>query len=417
MPSIEIVTVGTELLLGDLVDTNGTQVARALSERGIDVFAMHSCGDNLDRLAAMLQSALARSDGVITTGGLGPTVDDLTREAVARALGVPLELHEESIRAIERRLASFGRTGPLSENNLRQAWMPRGSVVLENPNGSAPGFVALAGGRFVASMPGVPSEMRAMLAQRLMPWLEQRFALRTAIYRRTLHLIGVAESDLDRQIEDLFRTSENPKIAVLAHAGRVDVKLMAKATDSATADALIAPLERELRARLGALIFGADDQTLESVAVQALADRGLTLATAESVTGGDLAGAIVSVPGASAVFRGGIIAYANDVKSSLLGVDEAVLVQHGAVSEAVAVAMAQGARARLGAGVGVGTTGIAGPAGGSREKPVGLIWCAVATAAGATAHTATIPGTRGDVRGRAVAIALNLLRRHMMKPG
>ncbi len=418
MPSVEIVTVGTELLLGDLVDTNGPYVARALADSGIDVFAKHSVGDNRERLAQMLDGALERADGVVTTGGLGPTIDDVTREAVADALGAPLELHEPSVGAIERRLARFGWTGPLSENNLRQAFLPRGAIALENPNGSAPGFVGLrADGKFVASMPGVPSEMRAMLAERLLPWLERNYQLGDAIYRRTLHLIGIAESDLDRRIDDLFRNSENPKLAVLAHSGRVDVKIMAKAPDALSAERAIAPLERELRERLGDLIFAVDDETLEGTVVRSLEVRGWTLALAESVTGGDVAGAIVSVPGASAVLRGAVVAYANDLKASLLGVAPELLAEHGAVSEQVARAMAHGARARLGADVAVATTGIAGPAGGTAEKPVGLVWFAVVTPTDAATHRTIVPGSRDDVRGRAVAVALNLLRRRLMKPG
>ncbi len=418
MPSVEIITVGTELLLGDLVDTNGPHVARALADAGIDVFAKHSVGDNRERLARMVGGVLDRADGAITTGGLGPTIDDVTREAVADALGVPLALHEPSVAAIERRLARFGRTGPLSENNLRQAYLPRGAIVLENPNGSAPGFVALrADGRFVASMPGVPSEMRAMLAERLLPWLEQRYGARAAIYRHTLHLIGIAESDLDRRIDDLFRNLENPKLAVLAHSGRVNVKIMAKAADGPAAERAIEPIERELRGRLGELVFGTDEETLESAVVAALERRGWTLAVAESVTGGDVAGAIVSVPGASAVLRGGIVAYADDLKSALLGVAPALLAEHGAVCEEVAAAMAQGARERLGSDVAVATTGIAGPSGGSDEKPVGLVWFAVATASDVTTHRTVVPGSRDDVRNRAVAVALNLLRLRLMKPG
>jgi nicotinamide-nucleotide amidase len=418
MPSVEIVTVGTELLLGDLVDTNGPYVARALADSGIDVFAKHSVGDNRERLAQMLRGALERADGVVTTGGLGPTIDDITREAVADAVDAPLELHEPSVGAIERRLARFGRTGPLSENNLRQAFLPHGAFVLENPNGSAPGFVALrADGRFVASMPGVPSEMRAMIGERLLPWLALRFGVETAIYRRTLHLIGIAESDLDQRIDDLFRNSENPKLAVLAHSGRVDVKIMAKAHDAVSAERAIAPLERELRERLGDLIFAVDDGTLESTVVRALAERGWTLALAESVTGGDVAGAIVGVAGASEVLRGAIVAYANDVKSSLLDIAPELLAEHGAVSEQVATAMAHGARRRLGADIAVATTGIAGPSGGTADKPVGLVWFAIVTAADATTHRIVVPGSREDVRGRAVAVALNLLRGQLMKLG
>ena len=216
MASVEIVTIGTEILLGHLVDTNSVHIARKLADHGVDVYAKHSVGDNADRLAAMLDDVLARADGAVTTGGLGPTVDDLTKDAVARAVGKKLVLHEPSLRAIEERFKQFNR--PMADNNRRQAYLPEGCVVFDNPHGTAPGFVALRDdGKFVACMPGVPREMKPMLADQLVPWLVQRFDLREAIYTRTLHTVGIGESELDRRVEDLFRTLENPKIAMLAH--------------------------------------------------------------------------------------------------------------------------------------------------------------------------------------------------------
>ncbi|MGB8204334.1 MAG: CinA family nicotinamide mononucleotide deamidase-related protein, partial [Candidatus Baltobacteraceae bacterium] len=285
MLNVEIVAIGTEILLGQLLDTNSAFVARTLADRGVDVYQKHAVGDNAARLEALLRGALERADGVITTGGLGPTVDDLTKEAVAAAVGTTLELDEPSLRAVEERLRAFGRSGPLAENNRRQAYLPKGCVVLENPHGTAPGFVALrADGKFVACMPGVPREMKPMLAERLVPWLAARYDLHEAIFTRTLHTVGISESDVDRRIEPLFRSLENPKIAVLAHDFRVDVKLMAKAPDRARAEALIAPYESELRARIGAGIFGVDDESLEGAVVHALSERGLTVATAESLS-------------------------------------------------------------------------------------------------------------------------------------
>jgi nicotinamide-nucleotide amidase len=326
-------------------------------------------------------------------------------------VGAPLELHEPSLRAIEARLRRFGGI-EVGENNRRQAMLPKGAVVFDNPYGTAPGFVAeRGGGGFVACMPGVPREMRAMLADRLVPWLTARFGLRGGIVTRTLRVVGVPESELDRRIEDLFRNSENPKIAMLAHGGRVDVKIMARAGDLASAQAMIAPLERELRERIGPGIFGVDGDTLESAIVARLTERGLTLATAESLTGGGVADAIVGVPGASACFLGGVVAYADAAKAAVLGVDAALIAAHGAVSEEVAMAMARGARARFAADVGISTTGIAGPAGATEEKPVGLVWYACATAGETVARSISVPGERADVRARAVNLALNLLWR------
>ena len=413
MASVEIVTIGTEILLGHLVDTNAAFIARQLADSGIDVFAKHSVGDNTDRLELMLEGALERADGVITTGGLGPTVDDLTKDAVGRAVGRRLVLHEPSLRAIEERFRAFGR--PMTANNTRQAILPEGSVVLENPHGTAPGFVALrADGKFVASMPGVPREMKPMLTERLIPWLTERLGVRSAIYTRTLHTVGIGESELDRRIEDLFRTLENPKIALLAHNGRVDVKIMAKAVDAASAERMIAPLATDIRARIGRGYFGDDEMSLESAIVGELVRRGLTVATAESCTGGAVADALVGVAGASQTFRGAIVAYANDVKTSLLGVPEATLASVGAVSEETALAMARGARQRLSVDVALSTTGIAGPDGGTPDKPVGLVWFGYAGPDGsAEAVKMTFPGTRADIRTRATTAALSLIWRRL----
>jgi nicotinamide-nucleotide amidase len=302
----------------------------------------------------------------------------------------------------------------MTENNRRQAMLPKGAVVFENPHGTAPGFAALrAGGKFIACMPGVPREMKPMLDGLVIPWLRARYGLSGGIFTRTLHTVGIGESELDRRVEDLFRTLENPKIAMLAHEGRVDVKIMAKAAGEDAARALIAPVEEAVRERIGNGIFGVDDETLEGAIVRELAARGLSLGTAESLTGGGLADAIVRVPGASAVFLGGIVAYDNAVKTALLGVDAGLLAAHGAVSAEVAQAMAEGARARLATSIGLATTGVAGPSGGSAEKPVGLVYFGLATPDGTFVRRATFPGTRADIRQRAVTAALNLLWRRL----
>jgi nicotinamide-nucleotide amidase len=411
--SVEIVTIGTEILLGHIVDTNASYVARNLADHGVDVYAKHSVGDNAERLAAMLEGVLDRAGGAITTGGLGPTVDDLTKDAVARAVRKQLVLHEPSLRAIEERFKAFGR--PMTENNRRQAYLPEGCVVLDNPHGTAPGFIALRDdGKFVACMPGVPREMRPMLQEKLIPWLVRRFGLREAIYTKTLHTVGIGESQLDAKIEDLFRALENPKIAVLAHGFRVDVKIMAKAESREQAEAMIEPVAAELRKRIGSGYYGDDETTLPGAIVRALGERGITLGTAESCTGGAVADEIVSVAGASAVFRGAIVAYANDVKTELLDVPETTLATAGAVSEETAVAMARGARRRLNAGFAISTTGIAGPDGGTPEKPVGLVWFALALGEGEIeTRRLTFPGDRADIRERATVAALSLIWRRL----
>lgn len=417
MASVEVVTIGTEILLGHLIDTNSTYIARVLADSGVDVYLKHSVGDNAARLEALLRAALDRADGVITTGGLGPTVDDLTKDAVAAAVGTTLELHAPSVTAIEARFAAFGHPGPIAENNRRQAILPAGAVVLENSHGTAPGFIALRDdGKFVACMPGVPREMKPMLADQIVPWLVARFGLHDAIYTRTLHTVGIPESEVDTRIEPLFRALENPKIAVLAHEFKVDVKIMAKAPDRATADAMIATVEADLRERIGPGIFGVDAETLEGMLIGRLVSRSHTLSTAESITGGAIADAFVRVAGASQAFRGGVVAYDNGIKMSVLGVDEALLREHGAVSEPVALAMARGACQTLDTDVAIATTGIAGPTGATEGKPVGLVYIAIVMRDGeATVRRLTLPGNRDDVRRRSTLAALNLLWRHLDK--
>jgi nicotinamide-nucleotide amidase len=413
MASVEIVTIGTELLLGHIVDTNSVLVAATMADHGVDVYAKHSVGDNADRLARMLEGFLERADGAITTGGLGPTVDDLTKDAVAHAVRDTLQLHEPSLEALHERFRSFAR--PMTENNRRQAILPSRAEVFPNPHGTAPGFVATRpDGKFVACMPGVPREMRPMLADQLVPWLVRRFDLRSAIYTKVLHTIGIGESELDRRVEELFRSLENPKIAMLAHGGRVDVKVMTKAASRAEADALIEPVAAKLREQIGAGYYGDDTLTIGGAIVDELARRGRTLAVAESVTGGGIADQIVAVPGASRAFMGGVVAYDNAVKRDVLGVREDTLARAGAVSEEVAVDMARGARAALRADFALATTGIAGPDGGSAEKPVGLVWFALVDDAGEVeTYSRTFPGERSDIRERAAMTALSLVWRRL----
>ncbi|MBV9737365.1 MAG: competence/damage-inducible protein A [Candidatus Eremiobacteraeota bacterium] len=408
MPKCEIIAVGTELLLGQLTDTNTPRIAQALATNGVDVYGTHEVGDNRDRIAAAIAAALERADGVITCGGLGPTIDDMTKEAICDALGLDVELNEDVLHAIER---IFSRTGrQMRENNRKQALLPRGAMVLPNPNGTAAGFIAFAaGGKFVAAMPGVPHEMSAMLDGHLIPWLRERFSLKSRITTRILHTIGIAESEIDHRIADLFASQENPKIAVLAHDFRCDVKLMAKAEDQAAGRALIAPLEKTIASRLNGYIFGADDETLEGVLIKRLVRDDKTLAVAESCTGGRVSARLTSVAGASRTFLGGVVSYDNVVKVDALGVPEELLAQFGAVSGEVVTAMAQGVRKRLGADVAIATTGIAGPDGGTPEKPVGLVWLAVADPERVETQQLHLQGSREIIQLRATVAALGLL--------
>lgn len=408
MASVEIIAVGTELLLGHLVDTNTPYIAGKLAENGVNVFATHAVGDNRERISAAIRAALGRADGVITTGGLGPTVDDLTKEAVCDALGVEVETNEQALRAMEEVFAKSGRT--MRENNRKQALIPRGSVPLKNTEGTAPGFIATtAGGKFVASMPGVPREMKPMLAAGLLPWLHERFSLSEHIRTRTLHTIGLAESEIDHRIADLFASLQNPKIAVLAHQFRCDVKIMAKAASEDAAIALIAPVEHEVLRRLDGHVFGVDDETLPFAIHALLQQQRRTITVAESCTGGSIAAALTSVAGSSKSFLGGIVSYDNAVKIELLGVDAEEIARSGAVSESVAVQMAQGVRRSLRSTIGLGITGIAGPSGGTHKKPVGLVWLALAGEAGSRTRRLQLSGDREGIQSRATTAALGFL--------
>jgi nicotinamide-nucleotide amidase len=410
MASAEIITIGTEMLLGQLVDTNTAIIARALAEIGVDVRRETSVGDNVLSIAAAASEAIGRADVVICAGGLGPTVDDMTREAVALALGRPLVLNAESLRHLEGMFARLKR--PMAENNRVQAHFPEGAAPLPNPHGSAPGFVVECDGHAVLALPGPPRELLPMLQDHAIPWIEERFAPNAVLVTRVLRTAGVGESDLDARIADLFREQKNPSIAVLAHPGLVDVKITAKAATRAAARELIAELEPRVRERLGDCVYAVDGGTLASVAGELLRRRGWTLALGESCTGGSLAAAITTVPGASAYFKGGVVAYSNAAKCRLLDVAPDLIERFGAVSEEVAGAMAIGAKAALRADIGVSVTGVAGPEGGTPEKPVGLVFIGLTMPDGSTEYRRLDwPGSRDAIQRRAVVASLTMLWR------
>ncbi len=414
MPSVEILAVGTELLLGQLIDTNTAHIAQQLAATGIDVYSTHAVGDNRARIAAAIRTALDRADGVITTGGLGPTVDDLTKEAICDVLGTGVEFNQPAFDAMKAFFARIGRE--MRENNRKQAEIPAGAIVMPNAFGTAPGFIAQRDdGKFIASMPGVPSEMKPMLAETLLPWLKKTFGVEQAIYTRVLHTINIGESEIDHRIDDLFRTLENPKIAVLAHDYRADVKIMAKGASEEAARELIAPVEYTIAKRLAGHIYGVDDQTLAGAVLTMLAQTRKTVAIGESCTGGQICAAVTAVPGSSKSFVGGIIAYDNYVKERELGVKSETLAAYGAVSEETACEMAQGVRLALHASIGVSTTGIAGPDGGSPDKPVGLVWLALADEHGVHARKLQLRGERGTIQARATTAALGFLWRALAR--
>ena len=406
----EILCVGTELLLGNITNGNARWLAEQLASLGIPHHRQLVVGDNRQRLIAEVQAAAQRCRVLITTGGLGPTPDDLTTEALAAAFDTPLQERPEVWADIQAKLSGRGR--PIAASNRRQALLPEGAALLPNPTGTAPGMIwSPRPGFTILTFPGVPSEMRAMWRATAAPWLRDQGLADGVFASRMLRFWGVGESSLAEQLADLLEQS-NPTVAPYAGAGEVTLRLTARADSEAAATALLAPLEASIRARTGTTCFGADDDDLATVVLGQLRARGQTLAVAESCTGGGLGAALAAVPGASDVWLGGVIAYANAVKQQLLGVPEPVLAQHGAVSDPVAQAMAEGARRVTGADWALAITGVAGPGGGTEAKPVGLVHIAVAGPDGCSSEGVRFGASRGRawIQTLSAGEALNRLR-------
>ena len=401
---VEILCVGTELLLGDILNGNARWLAQKLADLGLPHFRQTVVGDNTDRLMAAVREAAGRCRILITTGGLGPTPDDLTTAALAAAFDTPLEERPELWQEIQAKLSAGGRA--VASSNRSQALLPIGADVLPNPLGSAPGMIWSPCPDFtILTFPGVPSEMRSMWVETAEPWLRQNGGASSAFVSRRLHFTGIGESDLAEQVGDLF-DSVNPTVAPYAALGDVTLRLTASGSSSVQAEALLNPMEEQLLEHTGRFCYGRDDDTLAAVVLRLLGDAGQTLAVAESCTGGALGAALTAVAGSSAVFAGGVIAYSNAVKHQLLGVPEALLDQHGAVSEPVAKAMAQGLRSRLHCDWGIAISGVAGPGGGSVEKPVGMVCLALAGPEGCDAWVQRF----GARRGRSAVQQLSVIR-------
>ena len=406
----EVLCVGSELLLGNITNGNARWIAEQLAALGVPHQRQMVVGDNRERLMAEVRQAAGRCRVLITTGGLGPTPDDLTTEAIAAAFETPLVEHPEIWAEIQARLSARGRI--CSPSNRRQAFLPEGAAVLPNPTGTAPGMIwSPVPGFTVLTFPGVPSEMKAMWQQTAAPWLRQSGLAAGVFASRMLRFWGVSESALAEEMADLLEQA-NPTVAPYAGAGEVKLRITARAEHQADAEALLLPVEREIRRRTGQSCFGVDEQSLAEVVLQQLRLRGQTVAVAESCTGGGLGAALAAVPGASDVFLGGVIAYANGVKQGLLGVPAELLLAHGAVSDPVAQSMAEGARRVTGADWGLAITGVAGPGGGSDEKPVGLVHLAIAGPDGCSSEGVRFGTSRGRtwIQTLSAGEALNRLR-------
>jgi nicotinamide-nucleotide amidase len=406
----EILCIGTELLLGNITNGNARWIAEQLAALGVPHHRQAVVGDNRERLIGEVRSASERCRVLITTGGLGPTPDDLTTEAIAAAFETPLVEHPQVWAEIQARLAARGR--PCAASNRRQAFLPEGAALLPNPTGTAPGMIwSPRPGFTILTFPGVPSEMRAMWQATAAPWLKGAGLAEGVFASRMLHFWGVGESNLAEQMADLLEAT-NPTVAPYAGSGEVKLRITARAASAEVAESLLQPVEAEIRSRTGALCFGTNDDSLASVVLERLRRRGQTLAVAESCTGGGLGAALAAVPGASDVFLGGVIAYANAVKQEVLGVSPELLEAHGAVSDPVAQAMAQGGRRATGADWALAITGVAGPGGGTEQKPVGLVHIAVAGPDGCVSEGVRFGSSRdrSSIQTLSAGEALNRLR-------
>jgi len=407
----EVIAVGTELLLGQIVDTNSAWMGEHLALAGIDSHYQTKVGDNLERMVSSIRLGLERSDAVILCGGLGPTQDDITREAIAEVMGVNLVRHPEIGERIRAMFSARGRV--MSDNNLRQADVPEGATVIAQMPGTAPGLVCPVNDKVIYAVPGVPYEMREMLTGTVIPDLQKRAGLSAVISSRVLRTWGNSESGLAELLAgriDELDALGNPTLAFQASGIEgIKVRITSKAGSAEEAEAILADEEVRVRAILGDVIFGVDAETMESVVIDMLRDRGLSLGIAESLTGGLMGTRFTSVPGASDVFRGSIVSYASDVKFSLLGVPEGPV-----VTALAAQAMAEGARRALGADVGLATTGVAGPAE-QEGHPVGTVFLGLAMGGASDAQQVKLPGDRQRIRQYAVISAVNLLRKRLMQ--
>lgn len=411
----EIIAVGTELLLGEITDTNATYISEQLAGVGVDLHYRHTVGDNLERLCGVLRTAMSRADVVVLCGGLGPTEDDLTREALSEVTGRPLRRDAAAVAHLKRFFAERGRTP--TDANFKQCEVPEGGLLLENTCGTAPGVFIEHGGIMLFAVPGPPPEMREMMQREVLPRLRPRVAAEGGglLHTRVLRLCDIGESDVATLLQDIIHSQTDPTIALYASPGEVKVRLATKDADEQAARRRLEVLEASLRERLGEHVYGVDDETMEVALGTLLRARGATLAVAESCTGGLIAGRITDVPGASDYFLAGLVTYSNDAKVRLLGVPQEIIMRHGAVSEQCARAMAEGARHVTGADLALATTGIAGPGGGTPDKPVGLVYIACADADGTDCRRHNWPGTRDQFRARVTQLALGMLRTRLVE--
>lgn len=406
----EIICVGTELLLGQILNTNSQYLAQKLAELGIDLYFQTTVGDNMERLKMAIDIATKRSDILIFTGGLGPTSDDITKEAVADYFGLALVLDEDVLRRIEKFFER--RQVKMPEINKKQAYVPEGAKVLHNKNGTAPGLIIEKDGKIAILLPGPPFEMQPMFEEGVLPYLE-KFS-KQKIYSRVLKFVGIGESSIEEALKDLILSQTDPTMALYAKPFEVELRITTKKESEECAKSLLQSMENRIRERLGKYIYGVDRQLLEEVVIGLLAEKKLKVSVAESCTGGLICNKLTNVPGASEVFDRGFIVYSNEAKMKLLGVPEQVLKEHGAVSSQTARYMAQGALSNSLADIALSVTGIAGPGGGSETKPVGLVYIGIATKDYSESFEFRFSGDRLRIKEMTSKAALNILRKKII---
>ena len=409
--TVELLSVGTELLLGNIANTDAQMLSQGLSALGLNVYYHTVVGDNPQRAREAVAIAKKRADIIITTGGLGPTCDDLTKNVLADAFGKKLVFHEASAERIRSFFDRIGRT--MTDNNLQQAMLPEGCTVLDNDWGTAPGCAFEAEGVHVIMLPGPPSECRPMFYERAVPYLA-RFS-EGVIASHTLKLFGIGESSMDAQLREQMNVMSNPTLAPYAKEGECELRVTAKAATMEQAQALLLPAVEQLKQHFGPLVYGVDVASMEEVVFTKLKEKGLTLGTAESCTGGLVAKRFTDLPGSSQVFKGGIVAYTNEIKEKLLGVSPAVLAEKSAVSPEVALAMAEGARKLLGCDIALATTGVAGPEKDDRGHEIGTMFVAIATPEGSHVRPLTLGNRpmRQRQRTNTAHNAFDLARRYL----
>lgn len=409
MRMAEMLAVGTELLMGQISNTNAQYISRRLPDAGVGVYYHSVVGDNPGRLKESLKLALSRADIVIMTGGLGPTCDDLTKETVAEMMNRKLVLHEESLQKIEAFFSQFGRK--MTENNKKQAYLPENSIIIKNSNGTAPGCIIEEGDKVVVMLPGPPSEMRPMFEETVFPYFLSRSSQK--LVSKYIRIFGIGESAVEDMLMDLVTAQSNPTIAPYAKEGEVTLRITAR-YDSDNEQDVIEPVIAEIKKRLGLNVYSTENKDIEEVAAELLMKSGLSISTAESCTGGMVSQRLTAIPGISSVFTGGIIAYGNSVKTGTLGVKPETLEKHGAVSSETAVEMAEGIRRLLKTDIGVSVTGIAGPSGGTAEKPVGLVYVGLAGKDGTTFKELNLWGGRERIRHVTCLHAFDMIRRYII---